>query len=163
MTPALTLDELLAWSDESTGRWLQFLAGQPALQQLPCGIYNTATVLGLVRHIVAVELRYSQRLAGLDVTALEQIPENSLEALASLHAEAIERLRALLHDSTQDWNEVIEFTTLSAGALRASRRKVVAHALLHAIRHWAQLATLVRAAGHPPPSAGDLLLSSALD
>jgi len=46
--------------------------------------------------------------------------------------------------------------------LRATRRKILAHALLHSIRHWAQLATLVRAAGYQPGIAGDLLASSAL-
>ncbi len=163
MTPSLTLEELLHFSDESTRNWLQFLADQPAVKQLPCGIYNTATVLGLVRHIIAVEFRYSQRLAALDVTAYEQIPEDSLATLAALHTEAVERFRALLHDSTQNWDEVVEFNTLSAGTLRATRRKVLAHAQLHAVRHWAQLATLVRAAGYPPPFGGDLLLNSALD
>ena len=163
MTPALTLEELLGWSDESTRHWLTFLADQPAVQQLPCGIYGAATVLGLVRHIVAVELRYSQRLIGQPATAYEQIPEDSLQALAALHAQAMERLRAVLHDSAQDWDEVIEFNTLTAGTLRATRRKVMAHALLHSVRHWAQLSTLTRAAGHPSPLGGDLLLSSALD
>jgi hypothetical protein len=37
-----------------------------------------------------------------------------------------------------------------------------AHALFHGQRHWAQLATLVRAAGFPSGFRGDLLLSSAL-
>lgn len=163
MTPALTLDELLAWSDESTRKWLQFLAANPALQQLPCGIYGTASVLGLARHIVAVELRHSQRLAGLPVTPYDEIPEDSLEALFALHAETVERLRTLLADPTQDWAAEIEFTTLSAGKMHATRRKVFAHALLHSIRHWAQVATLARAAGLLPGFAGDLLASSALE
>ncbi len=163
MTPALTLDELLAWSDESTRKWLQFLAANPELQQLPCGIYGAASVLGLVRHLVFVELRYSQRLTGLPVTSYEEIPEHSLETLAALHAETVERLRTLLADPAQDWAAELEFTTLSAGKIRATRRKTLAHALLHSIRHWAQVATLARAAGFPPKFAGDLLASSALD
>ena len=40
-----------------------------------------------------------------------------------------------------------------------SRRKVLAHALFHSQRHWAQLATLVRAAGFPSGFRGDLLFS----
>jgi len=163
VTPALTLDELLNWSDETTQRWLQFLAANPAVQQLPCGIYGTDTVLGLVRHIVAVEMRHSQRLAGLPVTSYEEIPQNSLEALATLHTQTFERLRSLLADPAQDWAAKMEFTTLSAGTMSATRRKLLAHAVLHSIRHWAQVATLARAAGCPPKFAGDLLASSALD
>ena len=58
---------------------------------------------------------------------------------------------------------MIEFPTRSAGMQRATRRKVLAHALLHSIRHWAQVATLARAAGLPPAFAGDILASSALE
>jgi len=43
-----------------------------------------------------------------------------------------------------------------------SRRKVAGHMLFHSQRHWAQLATLVRAAGFPSGFKGDLLFSSAL-
>jgi hypothetical protein len=39
---------------------------------------------------------------------------------------------------------------------------VAAHALFHSQRHWAQLATLVRAAGFPSGFFGDILISSAL-
>lgn len=162
MTPALGLDEILAWSDESSRNWFAFLAAHPGLQALPCGIYKTASVLGLVRHIIAAELRYSQRLAGLPVVPYDDIPGDSLDALAALHGEAVTRFRALLADPAQNWEEDLEFTTLSAGTLRATRRKIMGHALLHAIRHWAQLATLARAAGTAPDFAGDLLLSSSL-
>ncbi|HET7103382.1 MAG TPA: DinB family protein [Terracidiphilus sp.] len=163
MSAALTLDEILCWSDETTHHWLDFLAAHPEVQQLPCGIYATANVLGLVRHIVVVEMRYGQRLAGLPVTAYEDVPENSLEALTALHAGTMDRLRAVLADPEQDWTRQLEFKTLGAGTLSASQRKIVAHALLHGIRHWAQIATLARSAGYPPPFAGDLLISAALD
>jgi uncharacterized damage-inducible protein DinB len=159
---ALALEELLGWSDESTRQWMQFLASTPAACGLPCGIYGCATVLGLVRHIVAVELRHGERLAGLPVTAYEEIPEDSLAALAALHGETMQRFRELLGDSTIDWAAEIEFPTRSAVTLRATRRKLLAHALLHSIRHWAQLATLLRTAGYQPGIAGDLLASSAL-
>lgn len=161
-TPALTLDELLGWSDATTRQWLEFLAENPALQELPCGIYGTASVLGLVRHIVAVEMRYGQRLACLPVTAYEEIPAENLDLFAAMHDEAMARFRQLLADPAQDWAEVIEFQTVSAGVLRASRRKILGHALLHSVRHWAQLSTQARAAGFKPGIDGDLLLSPAL-
>jgi len=33
------MEEVLSWSDETTQRWLQFLAANPAAEELPCGIY----------------------------------------------------------------------------------------------------------------------------
>lgn len=162
MTAALTLTELLDWSDESTRHWFAFLTAHPELLSAPCGIYKSENVLGLVRHVVAVELRYSQRLAGLPVSAYEEIPADSLNALEALHSETIDRLRGIAEDAAQNWDEELEFVTLSVGTLRATRRKVFAHALLHAVRHWAQLATLARAAGTPADFAGDLMVSSVL-
>jgi len=161
--PALTLEELLNWNDESTRNWFGFLAANPAAQSLPCGIYGTEDILGLARHIVAVELRHSQRLAGLPVVTYEEIPQNSLAALTALHEETVARLRQLLADPAQNWAAILEFPTLSAGLQRSSCRKLFAHALLHGIRHWAQAATLARAAGFQPNFSGDLMLSSAIE
>jgi uncharacterized damage-inducible protein DinB len=56
----------------------------------------------------------------------------------------------------------LDYPWLPPHARNFSRRKVMAHTLFHSQRHWAQLATLVRAAGFPSGFKGDLLLSSAL-
>ena len=160
--PVLTLEELLLWADESARNWFAFLASKPTVQRLPCGIYRTETVLGLVRHIVAAEERYGQRLTGESVTPYEAIPEGSLEALVALHEGALGRIRRFLADPGQEWEAEVEVVTLTAGTLRATRRKILAHALVHGIRHWAQLATLVRNEGFPTPFPGDLLVSAAL-
>jgi uncharacterized damage-inducible protein DinB len=161
--PGLTLVELLNWNDETTRQWLRFLAETPALQQQPCGIYGTANVLELARHIVFVSLRHSQRLAGLPTSALEDVPADSVPALEELHAETVARLRRMLTDPAQPWDSLMEFSTLSAGQMQATRRKVVAHALLHGVRHWAQVSTLARATGFSANIAGDLMASSALE
>jgi len=107
-------------------------------------------------------MRHAQRLSGETVYTYEQFPDGPLDALLALHAEAIARFRKLLADPTQDWAAEMEFVTLTAGTLRSSRRKLLAHTLLHAVRHWAQLSTLTRAADFPTGFAGDLLLSSVL-
>jgi uncharacterized damage-inducible protein DinB len=162
MSVAITLEEMLRWSDEVTCKWLQFLGENPAALELPCGIYGTANLMGLVKHIVFVELRHGQRLVGLPVSSYDDLPGDNLERLVEFHKEAVERFKALLADPAQDWAEVMEFKSLTAGVLRASRRKLLAHTLMHGIRHWAQIATLTRTAGFPSGIGGDLLLSSAL-
>jgi uncharacterized damage-inducible protein DinB len=162
MTTAITMEEMLSWSDEVTCKWLQFFGENPAVLELPCGIYGTANILGLVKHIVVVELRHSQRLAGLPVSSYDDVHGDNLEILANLHKETVAHFKRLLADPTQDWAEVLEFKTLTAGTLRSSRRKLLGHTLMHSIRHWAQIATLTRAAGFHSEIAGDLLLSSAL-
>lgn len=164
MTPAITLKELLAWNDEASNRWKAHLDANPALLELPCDIGGTSNVQGFVRHIWGVELRWSQRIAGLPVMDREKAPHGPLEILFGLHAEAITNFRALLEDSGQNWEEkmTLELQQLPPEMRNLSRRKVAAHAFFHSQWHWAQLATLVRIAGFPSGIIGDFLLSSAL-
>jgi uncharacterized damage-inducible protein DinB len=48
------------------------------------------------------------------------------------------------------WQHVLEFGTRSGGQMRATRRVIFMHRLLHSIRHYAQLATIVRQHGIDP-------------
>ena len=165
MTPAITLDELLTWNCESSNFWKAHLAANPALLELPCGIGGTVDVRAFVRHIWGVELIWSQRIAGLPQRDRKDLPTGPLDALFDLHLEAVRNFRALLDNPTIDWNESIamDFPWLPPKARKPSQRKLLAHSLFHGQRHWAQLATLVRAAGFPSGFMGDLLLSSALE
>ncbi len=43
---------------------------------------------------------------------------------------------------------MLTFETRTAGTLSSSKRKIVAHVLLHGVRHWAQIATLLRQKGY---------------
>jgi uncharacterized damage-inducible protein DinB len=164
MTPAITLDELLAWNHESAAFWKAHLEANPTLLELPCDISGTANVRQFVRHIWGVELRWGQRIAGLPVSPNEEMPDGPLDAVYGLHEQAVQVFRTLLDGPAQKWNETLalDYPWLPPEARKASRRKVAAHALFHSQRHWAQLATLVRAAGFPSGFRGDLLLSSAL-
>jgi len=164
MAPAITLNELLAWNDEASNFWKAHLEVHPALLELPCGIGGAANVMEFVGHIWGVELRWGQRIAGLPLLAREDVPHGSLDLLFELHVKAVQVYRALLDDPALNWDETmtLDYPWLPPQARSVSRRKVAGHALFHSQRHWAQLATLVRAAGFPSGFKGDLLLSSAL-
>jgi uncharacterized damage-inducible protein DinB len=164
VTPAISLDELLAWNQEASDFWLAHLKANAALLELPCGIGGATNVQQFVRHIWAVELRWSQRIAGLPELAKQDIPAGPLDALFGLHEQAGQILRTLLDDPAQDWEEALtlNFSWLPPDARTFSRRKLAAHMLFHSQRHWAQLATLVRVAGFPSAFQGDLLFSRAL-
>jgi uncharacterized damage-inducible protein DinB len=164
MTPAITLEELLAWNHEASAFWKTHLEANPALLELPCDIGGTANVQEFVRHIWGVELRWGQHIAGLPELTREEMPAGPLDALFDLHLKAVQVFRALLDDPAQNWDEpqTLKFPWLPPEGLTVSRRKMAAHALFHSQRHWAQLATLVRAAGFPSGFKGDLLFSQAL-
>jgi uncharacterized damage-inducible protein DinB len=165
MTPAITLDELLAWCQQSAGFWKGHLDANPALLQLPCGIGGTADVQALVRHIWGVDLLWSQRIAGLPERSKDVWPQGPLDALFDLHLEAVGNFRTLLDDPAKNWDERLNLDRpgIPVEASRPTHRKVMGHALLHSQRHWAQLATLVRNAGFPSGFRGDMLFSSGLE
>jgi uncharacterized damage-inducible protein DinB len=162
--PAITLDELLAWSRQSANFWKAFFEAQPALLQLSCSIDDSGVVQELVRHIWVAELRWAQRVAGLPVVPREDLPKGPFAVLFNLHERAAEIFQSLLDDPAWNWNEVsvMPYEWLPAELRKASRRKMTAHTLLHSQRHWAQLATLVRGAGYPSAFQGDLIFSPAL-
>jgi uncharacterized damage-inducible protein DinB len=162
-TATIALEELLADNEASTRKWQAWFAANPAALDLPCAIYNSGTVRGLVKHIFAVELRHSQRLNGEDVTAYEAIPVGSLDDLVAVHAQATQNLRRFLASANDAaLQEVIALQTVSAGTLHASRRKLFAHILLHSMRHWAQLSSLLREAGYKTDWPKDFLFSDAI-
>jgi uncharacterized damage-inducible protein DinB len=163
MSVAITLEELSRWNQETSAFWFNHLEANPALLDLPCDIGGTKNVQELVRHIWAVELRWAQRLAVLPVTPREQMPSGPLAELFDLHIQATQIFEGLLDAPEESWRQTLTIDTIPPEKFVVSRRKVAGHMLFHSQRHWAQLATLVRAAGFPSGFRGDLLLSSALD
>ncbi len=164
MSVGVSMEELLGWSEEASSFWKAHLDANPALLELPCGIGGAATVNDFVRHIWGVELRWAHRLAGEPELPRDAVPAGPLNAIYDTHKQAVRIFRKMLDNPTENWEGTY---TLSVAWLppekqKMSRRKVLAHTLLHSQRHWAQLATLLRTAGFPSESRGDLLFSSAM-
>ena len=164
MSVGISLDELLAWNEEVSDFWKAHLDANPNLLELPCDIGGTKNVQEFVRHIWGVELRWAQRLAGLPVMAKEEMPAGPLDAIFALHTQATAIFRGLLAADEARWSEsyTLELPMIAPEKRTMSRRKIALHSLIHGHRHWAQLATLVRAAGFNSRFGGDLLFSGAM-
>jgi uncharacterized damage-inducible protein DinB len=147
--PVLTAEDTLAWLEATSTRWRGLVEAHPEILTTPCDIIGVTTAGGLLQHIVAVELRYAERLAGQPATDYAAIPFDSAEAIYATHDRAVFLFREQLA-SNVDWNERIEFMTRSMGPASSTRKTILFHALLHSIRHYAQLATLVRQHGIQP-------------
>ena len=154
--PHLTAEEILAWNETTARRWQQLLTKHPELLTQPCDIAGTKTVAELLQHIVAVQLRYAQRIADLPISEYAEVPYDSVVTLYATHDRSIELFQQLLA-SNIDWNEQIDFPTRSMGQLRSTRKTILFHALLHSIRHYAQLASLARQHGVKPDWPMDYL------
>jgi uncharacterized damage-inducible protein DinB len=162
---SLSFNDLLAYTAAETAHWHRWLAAQPpAVLDVVIGEGSISTVRALIHHIGLVERRYADRLNGDPVTSYDSVPSDSLEALFAAIADGRRQLeRYLSRASEADLGRRLEFETRSAGKHSASARKIAAHAVLHGIRHWAQLATLLRQAGYRTDWQHDLLMSDALE
>jgi len=154
--PALTAVEVLNWNETTSNQWRKFLSDHPEILAIPCDIASTKIVAEFMQHIVAVELRYAERILRIPETPFEQVAYDSVEVLYSTHDRATALFKQSLAADT-DWKRPIEFQTRSHGTLRATAKTIYFHALLHSIRHYAQLGTLVRQHGHKPGLPGDYL------
>jgi uncharacterized damage-inducible protein DinB len=144
---SLSAEEVLNWNDANAQHWRTFLDKHTNALALPCDVRGGETVADLLQHIVAVELRYAERLGGGAVTDYAAIQKTSVAEIFATHDLAIAQLRALTLDAAYPWDEELELATRSEGILIATRRSVLFHALFHSIRHYAQLATLLRHEG----------------
>ena len=159
MPLTVSAENLVNWNDTTAQRWRDFIHANPLVFALPCNIRNGTTVADTLRHIVAVELRYAQRLAGLPESPYEEIPKDSIDSLIAAHELALGLVRSLLANPDYDWSAELNFDTISLGRLRASRETILLHLTLHSIRHWAQLATLARQSGFKPTWPMDYLFA----
>lgn len=161
----LTFAELLSANEGETAKWRKWFEEQPPeVLDVPIRIALAKDVREFLLHIFAVELRYAERLQGLPITDYEKLPARSVADLFGIG----ERARGMYGDylataTDEDLAIVMEFPTRTAGVVRASKRKMYLHALLHGIRHWAQLATALREAGHPTNWGKDFLYSDVME
>jgi uncharacterized damage-inducible protein DinB len=161
MSLEISAEKLLTWNDATATHWRDFILANPAILALASDIRNGSTVADTLHHIVAVELRYAQRLAGLPETDYAQVPKDSADSLFATHIRALELIHERLADPTCDWSAELTFETITLGRLRATREAILIHLLMHSIRHYAQLATLVRQHGFQPTWPMDYLFTAA--
>jgi uncharacterized damage-inducible protein DinB len=163
-TADLSFSEMLEANERETGKWQSWFERQPAeLLDLPVGIAMAKNVREFLLHLFAVELRYAERLTGSAVTEYESLPTGSVRELFAIGEKARGLYRQYLSGTTdEDLASVQEFPTRTAGVLRASKRKMFAHAMLHGVRHWAQLATALREKGHGTDWGHDFLFSDVM-
>jgi uncharacterized damage-inducible protein DinB len=157
------LQALLEWNRAESRRWHAWFSGHRSALDLPIGEGRTASVRRLIHHVFVVDLRYAQRLVGLPVSAYETLDGLDLDGLFALAERAHALLAGWLAGASEaDLSRAHTFTTLSAGTLDASARKIVVHACTHHLRHWAQIATVLRLHGQPSDWVHDFMMSDVM-
>ena len=164
----LSFGELLNYCAEENNHWRDFFKKQPDALELPADIAGTKTVREVVLHIVAVQMRYAERLLSMPITEYDQLAARLAqgkpgEELFALSRKSLEDLRSFaIAANDADWDGTLTFPTRTAGELTASRRKIFIHALLHGVRHWAQLSTHLRQKGYKQDWQHDFIASGVI-
>lgn len=156
---AITLDELLAWTEEERTKWEGWFAAHPEALAIPLRGDKFGTVGGLIGHIFEAEWRQAHRFGGGPVP--ERKDPIGLEGKALF--EYGRSTRAFFRTEAaklaeRDWTGAIAFTTVS-GPVELTRRKLALHLMFHETRHWAQIARAVREHEVAPPGKHDLMFS----
>jgi len=158
---ALRYDTLLELTSTEDHRWHDWFIERPKAWAVPFATGRMATIGGVVLHIFAVELRYSQRLLDQEVTEWENFRQTSIEDVFELGDNARAQLVDFLTNAPEaELDRVLTFKTLTAGVVSASKHKIASNIFLHGIRHWGQVATVLRQNGFADQWSHDLLLST---
>jgi len=149
--PSLYLDVLLDYTEWERDQWHPWLAQQgPDVLKVapgPHGDGRFAAVGELIRHIFSAEKRYVERLAGLALTDTSLLPTGDVDALFRFGRQSRKDLRALIAEFPPERWDTPEEHTILKRTLRLTPKKIVVHTLMHEIRHWAQIATILRLHG----------------
>lgn len=150
-TLQVRLDTLLAYTDWERELWRAwFLKEGASALTVPVGPHGDGrmqSVGELVRHIFTAEQRYVERMLGQPLTDQGSIPADDPSALFTFAAAGRARFRAFVANCPEANWDIPQEMTLLGKTVSLTPRKVVIHCVLHEIRHWGQVATLLRVAG----------------
>lgn len=157
-----TLSALIGWNRTEAKRWHAWFTTHPGALEVSMGV-GAGSVRKAIHHTFAVDLRYGQRLVGLPVSAFETIEAADTDALFALAERTYGLLEGWLAQATSaDLEHIHTFMTLSAGERQASGRKILVHCCTHHVRHWAQIATVLRMNGKKSDWPHDFLFCDAM-
>ncbi len=165
MAEGITLAELLAANDEESQRWRSWFERQPAsLLDLPTTIAGAGTLRTLIHHIFVTELFFSERVNDLPWSDYETLPKDSVESLFAIGDKARCHFREFIaHMTPEQLAEIRDLGRTGVKGIKASKRKMFLHSMFHSMRHWAQVAVLLRESGHPTDWLRDFVLSKVIE
>lgn len=151
MSVTLSFNDLMDYTEWERQKWHSSFKqhGDDALRISagPHGDGRFSTVADLIRHIFSAEKRYIDRLSDRPLTDPASIPNDTVDGLFEFGQRSRKDLREFIDAYPSiKWDAMMEFDFMG-GILRATPKKIVTHVLLHEIRHWAQIATLLRLNG----------------
>ena len=157
---ALSFNALLELTSTEHHRWHEWFLGHAEAWDVEFAEDRIPTIGALVRHIFAVELRYAQRLRNEPVTGWDDFTQTTIDEVFELGEHARGQVVQFLTTAAEkELDKTLTFETLTAGTVAASKHKIASNIFLHDIRHWGQIATVLRQNGFADQWPHDFLLS----
>src|SRR3954471_16434240 len=116
----------------------------------------------LVRHIFSAEQRYVDRIQEMPITDTSAVPADEVERLFDFGRQTRGRLRHLVDSFPAERWELGRELTFGPHTRTITPKSMLVQSVTHEIRHWAQLATLLRLVGRPT-GVHDFLLSGVFE
>jgi len=151
VTFTLDLEILLEYTEWQRQRWHAWLGEQgDQVLQISAGPHGDGrfqSIGEVIRHIFSAEKRYIDRLSRREITDTSTIPNDSIETLFGFGKMSREALRVFVGTCPEEaWDVAQEYMILDR-PLTLTPKKIIIHVLMHEVRHWAQIATLLRIHG----------------
>lgn len=160
----LAIGELLDYTIEEQDRWEKWFAehGEAPLD-IPLQGDPIDSLRILILHFIGGQMWFAERLLGRPATEYWKGPNRDSTALFEIGRQGKRLMREVLDTfQPEDWKRIIEMP-IPNNSLRVTARKAALNSMIHEVRHWAQVATIVRQHGMAPPGNHDLILSHALE
>jgi uncharacterized damage-inducible protein DinB len=159
----ISFRDLFAYHLDETRRWREWLSTQPAaVLDVPVGEAPISTVRDLLLHIFIVEWIYVQALTQQPFDRWNTFKTDSLASILQCADETEAGLRKIVDTATPANLEEEAVLPAPSMTLKGSRRKFLIHTFVHGTRHWAQLASALRAHGYKTDWQHDLVMSDAI-
>lgn len=161
MDAGIGFGELLRYEEGEMKRWKEWFGAHPEALERQCDVASAGTVRGLLVHVFATELHFAHVVLDLSEPDWGKLRGPGLEPLFEVGEEARGKLQEFVAKAQpKDWETVKE---LRSGKLKASKRKMMAQAILHGVHHRAQLATFLRQEGFGGLWVHDLIASDVME
>lgn len=151
MSFAAEIDFLLEYTDWDRRLWAAYFHAQgPSVFAMDLGANSDGRIKNigeLVRHIFAAEQRYVQRIKGEPLTDGADVATDNVEALFDFGRQSRQNMRYLLLKFPEEALDKPQEIQLGASKRMVTPRTMIVQAVTHEIRHWAQIATLLRING----------------
>lgn len=162
----ISFADLLSYNESEAMKWRGWLEAQPlALLDIPFGdaTRRMGNVREMIWHIFMTEWVYACVLNGEPYDGWDQFKRDSVAELFAIGDRARDGLRKYLVNATDAGMATSVTLSFKGSAKSGSARKFLTHTFVHSLRHWAQLATVLRQHGHETGWPHDFVFSDAIE